>query len=632
MSWINTIKKKNKIYKLTENNNIFHDDTNVKLYLHQKIILSAMIEYENQCKYNILYNTNETTIESNEGYYFDPIGTGRSIVLLSLIKYNNKIKNFYSNDTPTNYNKQTIIITKNYKKWLSNNKLFDLNIFTIKSISDLQNFILLPSNELINIDIILIKNAKTNNTKYKNKYLINIFSIQFANDIWKRVILDDFDIIKMPNEYYKIKTLFVWYVSYQYEYKYNKEKYIKCNNYICKPNMQYYNIIKYIDNNKFINYMTILTDSQLLLKSLPSNIQLIKYLINSLNSDYDIYTMNKSKYSAIDLNKLSLTCNTSKIDYLNILTFLKTESEIFNNLFNIIDLIEYYKLKKNKLTNNSVDNILNRIISTFDSCIICYNEFTTNKFIIYKCCYYITCIECYLKLFKHTFKIVITCPFCRTSMIFLNNILPIESKYIFNNLISFDNMQNIYFAYDIIKTSSIIDILNDIINKTSKYYYNNIISTIKNNINIVDYINNYDSKLDITNSNKIIIIGTCYMQLFNIYKKLNSNTAQSVLISNFYKYDIMKIMNNPLIKCILAFNTNIYNIDNAYLTNQITDIVIIDNKNKINTNKLFNNKNLLNLISLCNTFNKKKINIHGIFHSSSSLSNSRFDVNDAESL
>lgn len=627
MSWINTIKKKNKIYKLTEHNNIFCDDTNVKLYLHQKIILSAMIEYENQCKYNIIHNTNETTIQSNEGYYFDPIGTGRSIVLLSLIKYNNKIKQFYNQ---TDHNKQTIIITKNYKKWLSNNKLFGLNIFTIKSINDLQNFILLSGDELINIDIILIKNAKTNNTKYKNKYLINIFSIQFANDIWKRVILDDFDIINMPNDYYKIKTLFIWYVSYQYEYKYCK--YDNCDDYICKPNMQYYNIIKYIDNNKFVNYMTILTDSQLLLKSLPFNIQLIKYLINSLNSDYDIYTMNKSKYSAIDLNKLSLTCNTSKIDYLNVLTFLKTESEIFNNLFTFIDLVEYYKLKKNKLTNNSVDNILNRIISTFDSCTICYNEFTTNKFIIYKCCYYITCIECYLKLFKHTFKIVINCPFCRTSMIFLNNILPIKSKYAFNNLIIFDNMKNIYFAYDIIKLSSIIDILNDIICKTSKYQFNNIISTIKNKININTYIDYHDDNQIIYNNNKIIIIGTCYMQLFNIYKKLNSMTAQSVLISNFYKYDIMKIMCNPLIKCILAFNTNIYNIDNAFLTNEISDIVIIDNKNKINTNKLFNNKNLLNLISLCNIHNKKKINIHGIFHSSSSLSNSRFDVNDAESL
>lgn len=659
MSWLRTLRIQNEVIKHSDLHNTIEFNTNIELYQHQKIVLRSMIEFEQSCTIDLIYKNVKYTLYANEGLLNDPINSGRSIIILSLIKYNNVIQTFnnkYKADC-----RQSVIITKNYKKWIINNKQIGLNIFVIRSITNLRKFIQLQNTNCI--DVILIQNSKTTEKTVENKFIVNLFSTYTKRRTWRRVIIDDFDVISLPSKFYKIKSLFTWYISYKYNSQSNTLVNIdtSVNNkihYINKPDADTYNVNKYINNNIFINYITITSKPRLLLFSLKFNIQIIKYLINSLNSDYDI---NIPAFS--DLN----------VDSLKLLSILYTECDVFSGLFNDVDLISYYKIKKilnfitknkakldrlpylhtfkyneselskmtpithinnnmvnllneceykyNKLVYN-IDNIINRINNASDECSICCYSFERSNCIIYKCCNYLSCSNCYVRIFKCS-KTATACPFCRHSAKFLNNILVVDQVSIFKNLKNLNILKYCNINSTVVKDVSILNILNNIISKTNVYSFNIISTTVDYDVQLKTY-SRYTMGNQSSGQNKIIIIGLNYMQLYHIYKQF---TEQSVLISDFYTYDISKIMNNKFIKCIFSFNTTMFTKDTATLTNDIDDIIIIGNGE---TECVFDNSSLLNIISLCNKFNSKKINVHGIIHSSSSLSNSRLDVNDGE--
>lgn len=659
MSWLRTLRIQNEVIKHSDLHNTIEFNTNIELYQHQKIVLRSMIEFEQSCTIDLIYKNVKYTLYANEGLLNDPINSGRSVIILSLIKYNNVIQTFnnkYKADC-----RQSVIITKNYKKWIINNKQIGLNIFVIRSITNLRKFIQLQNTNCI--DVILIQNSKTTEKTVENKFIVNLFSTYTKRRTWRRVIIDDFDVISLPSKFYKIKSLFTWYISYKYNSQSNTLVNIdtSVNNkihYINKPDADTYNVNKYINNNIFINYITITSKPRLLLFSLKFNIQIIKYLINSLNSDYDI---NIPAFS--DLN----------VDSLKLLSILYTECDVFSGLFNDVDLISYYKIKKilnfitknkakldrlpylhtfkyneselskmtpithinnnmvnllneceykyNKLVYN-IDNIINRINNASDECSICCYSFERSNCIIYKCCNYLSCSNCYVRIFKCS-KTATACPFCRHSAKFLNNILVVDQVSIFKNLKNLNILKYCNINSTVVKDVSILNILNNIISKTNVYSFNIISTTVDYDVQLKTY-SRYTMGNQSSRQNKIIIIGLNYMQLYHIYKQF---TEQSVLISDFYTYDISKIMNNKFIKCIFSFNTTMFTKDTATLTNDIDDIIIIGNGE---TECVFDNSSLLNIISLCNKFNSKKINVHGIIHSSSSLSNSRLDVNDGE--
>lgn len=659
MSWLRTLRIQNEVIKHSDLHNTIEFNTNIELYQHQKIVLRSMIEFEQSCTIDLIYKNVKYTLYANEGLLNDPINSGRSVIILSLIKYNNVIQTFnnkYKADC-----RQSVIITKNYKKWIINNKQIGLNIFVIRSITNLRKFIQLQNTNCI--DVILIQNSKTTEKTVENKFIVNLFSTYTKRRTWRRVIIDDFDVISLPSKFYKIKSLFTWYISYKYNSQSNTLVNIdtSVNNkihYINKPDADTYNVNKYINNNIFINYITITSKPRLLLFSLKFNIQIIKYLINSLNSDYDI---NIPAFS--DLN----------VDSLKLLSILYTECDVFSGLFNDVDLISYYKIKKilnfitknkakldrlpylhtfkyneselskmtpithinnnmvnllneceykyNKLVYN-IDNIINRINNASDECSICCYSFERSNCIIYKCCNYLSCSNCYVRIFKCS-KTATACPFCRHSAKFLNNILVVDQVSIFKNLKNLNILKYCNINSTVVKDVSILNILNNIISKTNVYSFNIISTTVDYDVQLKTY-SRYTMGNQSSGQNKIIIIGLNYMQLYHIYKQF---TEQSVLISDFYTYDISKIMNNKFIKCIFSFNTTMFTKDTATLTNDIDDIIIIGNGE---TECVFDNSSLLNIISLCNKFNSKKINVHGIIHSSSSLSNSRLDVNDGE--
>lgn len=659
MSWLRTLRIQNEVIKHSDLHNTIEFNTNIELYQHQKIVLRSMIEFEQSCTIDLIYKNVKYTLYANEGLLNDPINSGRSVIILSLIKYNNVIQTFnnkYKADC-----RQSVIITKNYKKWIINNKQIGLNIFVIRSITNLRKFIQLQNTNCI--DVILIQNSKTTEKTVENKFIVNLFSTYTKRRTWRRVIIDDFDVISLPSKFYKIKSLFTWYISYKYNSQSNTLVNIdtSVNNkihYINKPDADTYNVNKYINNNIFINYITITSKPRLLLFSLKFNIQIIKYLINSLNSDYDI---NIPAFS--DLN----------VDSLKLLSILYTECDVFSGLFHDVDLISYYKIKKilnfitknkakldrlpylhtfkyneselskmtpithinnnmvnllneceykyNKLVYN-IDNIINRINNASDECSICCYSFERSNCIIYKCCNYLSCSNCYVRIFKCS-KTATACPFCRHSAKFLNNILVVDQVSIFKNLKNLNILKYCNINSTVVKDVSILNILNNIISKTNVYSFNIISTTVDYDVQLKTY-SRYTMGNQSSGQNKIIIIGLNYMQLYHIYKQF---TEQSVLISDFYTYDISKIMNNKFIKCIFSFNTTMFTKDTATLTNDIDDIIIIGNGE---TECVFDNSSLLNIISLCNKFNSKKINVHGIIHSSSSLSNSRLDVNDGE--
>ena len=117
LQWTDIIRIEDTVIKQNSSNSKINCKLfDFELLNHQKIIIKSMLLLESACKIKIIKEGQIYNLHINEGYYLDPIHTGRSVSMLSLIKYN-------KNNLPT------VIITNNINKWVSNNSKFSkLNI------------------------------------------------------------------------------------------------------------------------------------------------------------------------------------------------------------------------------------------------------------------------------------------------------------------------------------------------------------------------------------------------------------------------------------------------------------------------------------------------------------------------
>lgn len=636
--WIDILRIEDTVNKQVKSNSKLNcRKLNFRLLLHQQIIVKSMISLETKRNVKIIKCGNIYKIDINEGYFLDPIHTGRSISMLSLIKYTRDVS------------KSTIILTNDHNKWVTNNDVFTkLKIYQIQSILQLNKF---NDNDINEYDIILI-----NNNKYRSKYLINLFSQKFINKMWDRLIIDDFDLVKYPHKYHKINSSFIWYMSYHYITP-NK---IFDNNIKNLPNSKTYNILRYVENNQFVKYVTIETDSKLLLKSLNFN----QYTINKyITNVYDI------NYKAIVKNNLLNTNDMKQFynDYnlFKFINILDCKYEVFNNLFNDVNIFSYYKIKKiinfinhhlnldigrkpydedynyteidlktyktiKRYNSNvqsflymmlykykfmiyDINNTLLRLHNISSECEICCESFTHNNYAIYKCCKQLSCELCYLNLFKSAKTETILCPFCRQELNFINSLIIVNKDIKFDQYLYLENIKNIVIKVKSIKTRTINNIIKNILNKTNTYKYDIIMSKMNiSEINIDQFIDTYDN-VDIIELNKnkkyqkTIILINDYFKCFNIYENLKHC---SILISDFYKFNTIDIIFNDVIKCIFVHHANLFNSTNYQLMNYITDIIVISN----DAQDIFSNKAFLNLLLLSKLV-IKRINIHSIVHS-----------------
>lgn len=216
------------------------------LYQHQKTAVRAMLDLEYKRSYEQSKADKEVIkISYNVGVLSEPVGSGKTIDILSVICLNAiprpvpdimelpTINNFYSVGYVRckfkKLLKPTIIFVGSsvMKQWQNAIKQFtDLTVFCVNSVIELKKLFNMISNRTINdYNIILVKNGKItvpielpNNIKLedKNKVSTPYFYNLIANlryYCWARVVVDDFDTIKLPHNAGIVRGIFTWYIS-----------------------------------------------------------------------------------------------------------------------------------------------------------------------------------------------------------------------------------------------------------------------------------------------------------------------------------------------------------------------------------------------------------------------------------
>ena len=184
-------------------------------------------------------------ISYNAGVLSEPVGSGKTIDILGLICLSRlprvlpDISNLPYAQTINSvgyihkYYKKILLPTIIFvglsvlKQWENAINIFtDLRVFVLKSIFEMRTLLLMIEEGSINdYDIVLVKNGHiTTNFKLphgiqiekKNKignpFIYNVIA-NLREYCWARVVIDDFDTIKLPNNAGIVNGLFTWYIS-----------------------------------------------------------------------------------------------------------------------------------------------------------------------------------------------------------------------------------------------------------------------------------------------------------------------------------------------------------------------------------------------------------------------------------
>jgi hypothetical protein len=217
------------------------------LYEHQKTAVQGMLEME-LCRSIPIKKVNTSNTYNfiyNSAVLSEPVGSGKTIDILSLILLNKiprVLPDIMNLDYPKSTDSMSYILrkfkkfiratiifvgTSVMKQWENAIKTFtNLKLFSINSVKELTVLINMMSLNTVDCyDIILVKNGKiTRNielpdgilledkNKIENAYIYNIIA-NFRSFCWSRVVIDDFDTIKLPSNACIINGLFTWYIS-----------------------------------------------------------------------------------------------------------------------------------------------------------------------------------------------------------------------------------------------------------------------------------------------------------------------------------------------------------------------------------------------------------------------------------
>jgi hypothetical protein len=237
---------KNPIIMLNETND--HIDNvpglNTKLYPHQRTSLKALVDMENNrvitLKGTIKINSQQSLnpgakISFNEAVFSDPVGSGKTIVMLALIMTNRTPKAMpdiapyhnLSNSPYTSYIKikypktkmtgPTLIFVSRaiLNQWVAAIKQFTtLKYFSVDHayrLRDLRD--LIAKGQINNFDIILVKNGTVTDS-IAGVQSGSIYSqIAELKLCWRRLVLDDYTNIKMKSESMPVRALMTWYMA-----------------------------------------------------------------------------------------------------------------------------------------------------------------------------------------------------------------------------------------------------------------------------------------------------------------------------------------------------------------------------------------------------------------------------------
>lgn len=207
------------------------------LYPHQQTVVRAMRQAE-----TATFGANGVVEKINAAYLSEPVGSGKTIDLLSLILLQpmppirpdiNVMNDLVGGVMRIKYCKiltPTLILVGNNVlcQWSRAIRTFtNLKVFVVKNVFHLQSLIDMMASRIINrYDIVLVKNGKiTKPIKFpkdvrvedKNKYFTTFHIINILENMrcycWARVVLDDYDVCNIPTTFGHLNGLFTWYVS-----------------------------------------------------------------------------------------------------------------------------------------------------------------------------------------------------------------------------------------------------------------------------------------------------------------------------------------------------------------------------------------------------------------------------------
>lgn len=226
------------------------DGMRCKLFPHQQVTLKAMQELEDKKYIRISkkFRNFPTVLETSAGVLSNNFGSGKTIEILSLIAARRipichpcryPSDEVWNKPVTTNLVKNCNIVSPNIiivgnsvlYQWHNTIKtMTNLEVFVVDShaafkilVEMIEKYRNKLSNDLCKYDIILVKNSKIVKGIIPNipTFFNSINTINIANALgfvskglyWARVILDDYDTIKLPVNLHGISSLFVWFIS-----------------------------------------------------------------------------------------------------------------------------------------------------------------------------------------------------------------------------------------------------------------------------------------------------------------------------------------------------------------------------------------------------------------------------------
>jgi hypothetical protein len=220
------------------------------LYRHQQTVVKAMLDLEykrsfQQRKVGCPNNSSTYKIVYNAAVLSEPVGSGKTIDILAVICLScipRAIPDIMELHTKTNvgsagyvrckfkkFLKPTIIFVGSsvMRQWAQAIKQFtNLKTFCINSVVELKKLFDMISNKTVNeYNIILVKNGKItvpiklpNGIELEDKnngatpFIYNLIA-NLRSYCWSRVVVDDFDTIKLPRNAGIVRGIFTWYIS-----------------------------------------------------------------------------------------------------------------------------------------------------------------------------------------------------------------------------------------------------------------------------------------------------------------------------------------------------------------------------------------------------------------------------------
>jgi hypothetical protein len=241
------------MFELKEDNGRITEVPGLKttLYPSQQASLHSIRSAEDRRRVKLFVDSESTEVcvfENNAGVFSDPVGSGKTIVIISLILISPcpkarpdivQLQSFTSfrSKGAVRYRYRTLLKptlifagASVVNQWFREiNKMTDLGprTFEVHGVRDLRKlFEMMDENRLnANYDIVVVKNGVVTAdvtlprgadldevNKKSSPHIYNLIA-NCRNYCWARVIIDDFDTIGLPQTAGIVRSLFTWYVS-----------------------------------------------------------------------------------------------------------------------------------------------------------------------------------------------------------------------------------------------------------------------------------------------------------------------------------------------------------------------------------------------------------------------------------